>query len=282
MQSQIKKFLLLLCFDMLGSTLYSIGIATFAQKADFAPGGVLGFALILYHLWGFPVGVTSLLLNLPLAALSIRALGRNSLYKTIQSMVCYTILLDGIFPYIPYYDGSSMLAALFSGIFLGMGMAIFYMHGSSSGGTDFLTLLIQSKRPKFSIGFVIMTIDVMIILLGWWVFGNFESVLYGIISTAACSIVMDWILYQIGTTKSLLIITKCGETVVAKIAYHCKRSSIAIQGFSTYSGNEKTVLICTCSNVQAYRIQKIVKSIDANAFIILTNSGGVFGEGFRE
>jgi len=121
MQSQIKKFLLLLCFDMLGSTLYSIGIATFAQKADFAPGGVLGFALILYHLWGFPVGVTSLLLNLPLAALSIRALGRNSLYKTIQSMVCYTILLDGIFPYIPYYDGSSMLAALFSGIFFGYG-----------------------------------------------------------------------------------------------------------------------------------------------------------------
>ncbi|MCC8112056.1 MAG: DUF2179 domain-containing protein [Ruminococcus sp.] len=55
-----------------------------------------------------------------------------------------------------------------------------------------------------------------------------------------------------------------------------------MQGFSTYSGNEKTVLICTCSNVQAYRIQKIVKSIDANAFIILTNSGGVFGEGFRE
>ncbi len=278
----MRKFLSAMRFDLLGSLLYAIGISGFAQQANFAPGGISGLALIVYHLWSFPIGITSLLLNLPLAALSTHILGKRFLCKTLQSMLCCTIFLDGIFPFLPTFHGSTVLAALFSGIFLGAGMAIFYMHGSSSGGTDFLTLSIQTKHPEFSIGFVTMAIDFIIILLGWPVFGNLEAVLYGILSTAICSIVMDKLLYHVGAAKTLLIITDHGKVVATEIARHCQRSSIAIRVIGNDSEHEKTVLICACSNAQAYRIQKITKKTDAHAFMILMDSNVVFGEGFQD
>ena len=280
--NRIRSFWIEVWMDLAGSILYAVGISVFAQQADFAPGGISGLALIVYHLWGFPVGLMSLLLNLPLAVCSIHVLGKRFLQKTIQSMIICTIFLDGIFPYLPSFHGSPVLAALFSGAFLGAGMAIFYMHGSSSGGTDFLTLSIQAKRPEFSIGFVTMAIDLVIILLGWPVFGNVEAVLYGLMSTAVCSIVMDKLLYRIGAAKTLLIITDCGEIVAAQIAQHCERGSTAVRAIGSYTRKEKTVLICACTNAQAYRIQKIARKADEHAFIILTDSGGVFGEGFRQ
>ena len=90
------------------------------------------------------------------------------------------------------------MAALFSGVCLGAALALFYMRGSSSGGTDFLTMSIKAVKPHLSIGFVTMAIDLLIILLGWPVFGNVDAVLYGLISAFVTSVVIDKIMYGMG------------------------------------------------------------------------------------
>ena len=101
----------------------------------------------------------------------------------------------------------------FSGVCLGAALALFYMRGSSSGGTDFLTMSIKAVKPHLSIGFVTMAIDLLIILLGWPVFGNVDAVLYGLISAFVTSVVIDKIMYGMGAGKLILIITTKAEEV---------------------------------------------------------------------
>ena len=128
-----KKAAADLLYDIAGGVLYAAGIYTFAKNADFAPGGVSGLALILNALFHLPIGTTTLLLNIPLVVISYRIVGKRLLIKSAVSMLISSIILDGIFPFKPAYHGSPFMAALYSGVFLGAGMVLFYMRGSSSG-----------------------------------------------------------------------------------------------------------------------------------------------------
>ena len=148
----------ILC-DLIGSLFYAMGIYTFAKTANFSPGGISGLALIINHLWKFPIGAASLALNIPLIILSYRVVGKQFLLKTARTMIITSIFLDIIFPYTPAYTGNPLLAALYSGLCLGVGMAFFYMRGSSSGGMDFLIMTIKVTHPHFSFGMVTMISD---------------------------------------------------------------------------------------------------------------------------
>ena len=180
-----------LIYDITGGVFYAAGLYTFAGNAGFAPGGVSGLALILNHIWGLPVGTVTLLLNIPLAAVSYKTVGRRLLAKSAKTMIISSLILDVIFPFTPMYEGNRMVAAIYSGVFLGAGMALFYMRGSSSGGIDFLALTIKKKRPYMSIGVITLSIDLVVIFLGWPVFGDVDAVLYGVASTGVCAIVID-------------------------------------------------------------------------------------------
>ena len=166
-----------LLYDIAGSILYAAGIYTFAGNAGFAPGGVSGLALILNHLLGLPVGTVTLLFNIPLVIISYKAVGKALLIKSAKTMVISSLFLDVIFPFIPLYTGSRLMAAICSGVFMGAGMALFYIRGSSSGGIDFLALTIKKQKPHMQIGVITLLIDLVVILLGWPVFGVADAVL---------------------------------------------------------------------------------------------------------
>ena len=199
-----------LAADLAGGVCYAVGMYVFAMHADFAPGGVAGLALLLNRLLGLPVGLGTLLLNLPLFALSYRFVGRRFLARTLRSMMICVLLLDVVFPQFPAYTGEPFLAALYSGAFLGAGLALFYMHGSSSGGMDLLTMTIKKLRPHLSVGAVMMAIDLVVILLGWPVFGNVDAVLYGMTAVVVTAFVLDKIMYGAGACKLVIIITDAG------------------------------------------------------------------------
>ena len=163
------------------------------------------------------------------------------------------------------------MAALFSGVCLGAALALFYMRGSSSGGTDFLTMSIKAVKPHLSIGFVTMAIDLLIILLG---------VLYGLISAFVTSVVIDKIMYGMGAGKLILIITTKAEEVSKKIDQISGRGSTAIRAIGTYTKEEKDVLLCACSSSQAYSVRSAAHEVDPDAFVMLTETSEVFGEGF--
>lgn len=265
-----------------GSLFYSIGIYTFAKDAGFAPGGFSGLALICNYLWDMPIGITTLLFNIPAVIFSYKVLGRAFMLKSFIVMGICTILLDLVFPFFPVYSDNGILCVIYSGIFVGVGLALIYMRGASSGGTDFITLAVKVLCPYLSIGFVGFTFDIVVILLGWPVFGTVDSVLYGFASTAIACLVIDKIMYGIGAGKLVLIITDKGQDIAHKVGTVIQRGSTLLQGIGTYTKKNKHVLLCACAKTEIYDVCTIAREIDPSAFAMVTETSEVFGLGFIE
>lgn len=277
-----KSSLLNLLCDIIGSVLYSVGLYTFASEADFAPGGISGLAIILNAVWNLPIGIMTIVLNIPFVILSYRIVGREFLVKTTRTMIFCTFFLDIVFPHIPKYTGSPFLAALYAGICLGAGLTLFYMRGSSSGGTDFLIMTIKALKPHISIGMVTTVVDLAVIFVGWPVFDNVDAVLYGLVATLATSIVIDKAMYGIGAGKLIISITDEEKKIAEKIGEVTGRGSTIISAKGSYTNQERAVLLCACSTSQVYSIRRIIYETDPRAFVMLTETSEVFGEGFIE
>lgn len=280
-QISIKRIMVDLIYDIAGSILYAAGIYTFAGNGGFAPGGVSGLALIMNSLWGLPVGTMTLLLNVPLVLISYRTIGRRLLIKSGVTMVISTLFVDLVFPMFPMYSGNRMMAALCSGVFLGAGMALFYIRGSSSGGIDFLTLTIKKKKPHMTIGVITMIIDLGVILLGMPVFGDVDSVLYGLLATFIATVVIDKILYGMGAGTLAVIVTRKGKETARRIAETVDRGVTSVNAIGTYTETQRDVLLCACSKAEAYMVRAAVREADEEAFIMFTETSEVCGEGFK-
>ena len=270
-----------LLYNISGSVLYAAGIYTFAGNAGFAPGGVSGLALIMDHLWGIPVGTMTLLLNIPLVVISYRAVGKHLLLKSAVTMVISSLFLDLVFPFFPMYRGDRLIASVCSGAFLGAGMALFYLRGSSSGGIDFLAFAIKKKKPHMTIGVITMLIDLVVILLGWPVFGDVDAVLYGVLATFVSTIVIDRILYGAGAGTLAIIITDRGKETAERISGKAGRGVTSLRAVGAYTRTDREVLLCACTKAEAYLVKSAVQEADEKAFFMFVETSEVFGQGFR-
>lgn len=282
MNQRMKNLALDLGADVIGSILFAAGIYTFAGAGEFAPGGISGLALIINHLWGLPIGITSLALNAPIILFSFRLLGHRFFLKSIRTMIMNTIFVDFIFTHIPAYKGDRLTAALFAGALLGAGLAVIYMRGSSTGGADFLIMSVKKLRPHLSLGQVTMVLDLLIILLGWPVFGDMDSVLYGIVAAFATSLIIDKVMYGMGAGKLVQIITNDGPAVANAISESTERGSTLIRAVGSYTGQDRDVLLCACSKSEAYKVRAAAHRVDPKCFVMITETSEVFGEGFLE
>ena len=268
--------------DVIGSLLYAMGLYTFAKMANFSPGGISGIALILNYLWKLPVGVMTLIMNIPLVIASYKIVGGRFLAKTAKTMIITTVFLDLIFPLLPLYTGNRMMAALYSGLCMGAGMAFFYMRGSSSGGMDFLSMIIKVKHPHISLGIVTAVSDFLVILIGWPVFKDADAVLYGLICSFSASIVIDRVLYGLGAGKLVIVITNNTDALTEKISELTDRGSTIIRAIGSYTKEDRDVILCACSKSQTYMITNAAHEVDPGAFVMVTETSEVFGEGFKE
>ena len=280
MKQKWKTFGYDIAADILGSILYAAGLYTFASNADFAPGGISGLAIMMNHVWHLPIGIMTFLMNIPFILISYRYVGKEFLLKSLRTVIISTFFLDVVFPLMPAYGGARVMAALFSGVCLGAGMAIFYMRGTSSGGIDLLVMTVKVLRPHLSMGIVTLIIDFAIILIGWPVFGDVDAVLYGITATFVASIVMDKIMYGMGAGTLTIIITTKGNEVCDRISEIIDRGSTLIRGMGSYTLEKKDVILCACSKSQAYKVKSTVMEVDGAAFVMFTETSQVFGEGF--
>ena len=281
-KKQLREFVLDQLYNIAGSFLYAAGVCYFAKNAPFAPGGVSGLALIIHHLTGLPIGLTTLVLNVPLILVSYRFLGRDFLRRTLVSMAWLTVFQDVVFPLLPAYRGEPVLASLFTGVLWGAGLALFYMRGSSSGGTDFLTLSIKVLRPHLSVGGVTGTIDVVIILIGWAVYGSVDAALYGLMTTVVTSVMIDKMLYGSSASKMVMIITNRGQELAQYISDTCGRGSTMMQATGTYTGARRQILLCACARQEAYKIRSGAYGIDPKCMVMISDTSEVYGEGFLD
>ena len=272
-----------LIVDIAASMLIAVGIYNFALNASFPVAGFSGIAIILYHLFGLPVGAGTILLNVPVAIFCYKFLGRTFFLKSIKTMIISSVFMDYIAPLFPVYDGDRLLAALCMGVLSGAGYAVVFMRSSSTGGQDFISMAIKKVKPHISLGIITFVLDKTTSVMGSLiVFKDIDGFIYGIIVTYLMAIVMDRILYGVDEGKMTLIVTEHGAEVAQSIDEYSGRGSTILKGMGSYSKNHKDVVMCACNNKQMYTIKKMVRRIDPQAFTIIMESNEVVGEGFKE
>ena len=269
--------------DIVGGILIAIGVYNFAAAAKFPMVGFNGIALIFYHLFGWPIGTTALLLNIPVALFTFRILGRSFFLRSVRTIFITSFIIDVIAPLFPTYAGDRLLAAICCGVLSGLGYAMIYMRDSSTGGSDFIMMSIRVLNPHLTIGNITFAMDAFIVLLGTvLVSKDMDSLIYGVIVSYLMSIVVDKTMYGIDRGKVTLIVTEHGPDVCTRIDEVLGRGSTILKGIGSYSKHQKDVVMCACNNKQMYGIRKLVKEIDKKAFLVIMESNEVVGEGFKE
>lgn len=268
--------------DVLGGILAAIGVYNFAANAGFPMSGVSGIALIFYKLFGLPLGATIIVLNVPIALLCYKSLGKEFFLRSIRTVIITSLIMDYVAPLLPVYNGDRMLAAICTGIFAGLGYALIFSNNTSTGGTDFISMAIRARNPHVTLGRIIFVLDAAIVLLGGAVFKDLDATIYGFIISYLLSLIVDKLMYGIDAGKMTLIVTDHGQDVADVIAKYSDRGSTIMHGKGGFSGNEREIVMCACNNKQMSAIRRAVKQVDPNAFTVIMESSEVLGEGFKE
>ncbi len=268
--------------DILGGILMGLGIYTFAVGGDFVPGGVSGLALIIYRFLGFPIGVSTLLINIPIVLISFRIMGNGFLFRSAKSMVITSFLIDTVFPLFPVYQGEPLMAAVFTGLCNGLGLSLIYNRGSSTGGSDFLILSIHKKIPYISVGTMTMCIDGSIIVLGGLLFERVDAFLHGLIATVIATLVIDRMMLGAVSGKMLFVISSSGPEIAKEINSATGRGATMLEGIGTYTGRQRQVVLCVCSKREVPRMRRIIYAVDPRAIVTVSAYEEAFGEGFQK
>lgn len=277
MKSEVKQIF----WEIIGSLFIATGIYNFAVQAAFPMTGFSGISIILYQLFHLPIGLSTILLNIPVAVFCYRLLGKKFLLSSIRCLIISSIFIDYIAPLFPVYTGSRLLAALCTGVIAGIGYAIIYMQNSSTGGSDFLIMAAKAVKPYISLGKIAFLSDIGIILVGGIIFQDIDGIIYGMIVNYLFAVVVDKMMYGINAGKISLIVTRNGKKVCNIIDECIQRGSTILQGQGGYQGEEKEVVMCACNNKEMYLIQQAVKEADPESFFIILESNEVHGEGFH-
>lgn len=268
---------------IVGAVVYSIGTQAFVVPANIAPGGASGIALMVNYLTDLPVGGLTLSLNVPLLVLAWFYLShRFAVTTAIASAICSAVLDLAVAPLLPAYAGDRLLCSLYGGVLVGAGMALIFMTGTTTGGTDILGYLLQKKKPHMSIGRALMIVDGVVLGISIFVYGNIEAALFGLISLYAQTKVIDGIIYGGDVGSMATIVTGNPDEIASKVIYELDRTATLIPAKGAYSKADISVLLCTVRKSQFSKLKRIVYEADPNAFVMVTDTSEVLGLGFKD
>ncbi len=279
--SKLKESGIDLIFFILGSFIYAAAVNVFTSPNHIAPGGFTGIATLINHLTGIPIGAFMFTLNIPLFIISYKQFGKDFIAKTFVATLMFSVAIDLSAKFMTPYSGDKLIAAIFGGVCNGGGIALILYRGATSGGTDLVAKLLRIKWPHISMGTVIMCADILVVTVSGIVYGNFESALYSFIATFIASRSIDYVLYGRGYGKMLLIFTDNPEDISKAITEEMGRGVSILDATGAYTGNKKSMLVCAVRANEIAKISKIIRTYDSNPFIIVTEAGEIFGQGFK-
>ncbi len=266
----------------LGCLISAAGMYSFAVAAEVPVTGIAGISAILYRLYGIPMGLSNVLMNLPVIFLCYKLLGRSFLLRSVYCMVLFAAFTDHLLPFLPVYTGDRLLATVCGGAIMGAGDALIYMQNSSTGGLDFITMAVKTRFPHLPFGNLTFAAALAVILANGLVFRDVDSIIYGLIFNFLSAYIINRMMFGFSSSMLALIVTEDGPAVCAEIDRVADRGSTILPGRGGFGGHsEKAVVMCACSNKQLYAIERAVKRIDPASFIVMLQSNEVHGEGFR-
>ncbi len=279
---KIKIFLLDLLFYIIGSTVFSVGVIVFLTPNEISPGGVTGVAAMLNFLFNIPIGTVVLLINIPILLLGFIKFGKGFILKTAIATICVSLVLDIFEVWVKGIKIDLILASVFGGSLIGLGISIVMLRGSTTGGVDIVAKIINSKYPHLSVGRIMLLVDAIVVTLAAFVYKNAQSGLYSIITLYASSKIMDLILYGADKGKIIYVISNKTQDIVSDILTIVKRGVTIIDVVGGYAGEKRKMIMCTVRRNEVYAVYKMVRKTDENAFVVVAEAGEIFGEGFKK
>jgi len=270
-----------LFFELVGCIVYAVGVHCFTAPNHIAPGGVTGLATLANYMWQVPIGLITMLINLPLLLMAWKFLGRSFTIRTFVTVAMLSTVMDTLMPLLPTYIGNPILAALFGGVCSGAGLGLVFMRGTTTGGTDIICRLLQLKYRHMPVGKLILLLDAFVLILSAVVYNNIETLLYGMISIFTATQVIDKVLYGMDSGRLLLVMSDHHREIADQIIARVGRGVTFLQGEGAYSGQQRQVLLCAVRDPQYYRIKAIINEVDPHAFLIAAEASEILGYGFN-
>lgn len=275
----MKQYLKSYAVITLGSIIYALSFDWFVAPNHFAMGGVTGLAQILHYLFpALTVGVASALMNVPLFLVGWRKIGGHLLVSSLYAMVVSNAAIDGLNLLFDFQPMDPILAAIFGGGVMGVGLGLVFSQGATTGGSDIVAKLLKLKWPWLPIGKLVMVPDTAVMLLVALTFGQFSAMLYGFVKLYTCSKAMDAVLYGTVDSRVAYIISdkwrELSDTLLQR------RGVTLLQAKGAYTGAEKQVLMIAFKEKEIVDLKRRVYELDPEAFLIVCDARDVLGNGF--
>ena len=265
---------------LFGTVMYALGVNIFATPNNIAQGGFTGISIILNYFFKFPIGLAIFILNIPLFIIAAKKFGKAFIIKTVVVTALMSVVIDVTAGFLPIYTGDRFLASLFCGLLIGGGLALIFLRGATSGGTDILAKLLRLKWQHLSMGRVILAVDLVVITLSGFAFKSLESALYALIAIYTSTRVIDVIIYGAGNGKVLFTVTKKSDEITRNITEKLQRGVTVLPVTGGYTNEQKSMIICAVRSAEVSKLNSIINQADKNAFTIVSEAGEILGEGF--
>lgn len=276
----MKKHIISYGLILLGSLLTAIGLDMFLIPNKIAAGGVSGLSTVIHYLFGAPVGLTMLAMNIPLFVTSVKLLGTRFGMRTLFGFITLSVFVDLLEPVVSSPTSDPLLASVYGGVITGVGLGVVFRAGGTTGGTDLAAQILLKYFPASS-GQALLMIDGLVIVLAGIVFSA-ELALYALIAVFITSRVIDVVQEGLGYAKAALIISDHEEEIAKAVMNQLDRGATFLEGKGAYSLKKKGILLVVVNRSQVTCLKVLVSEIDPAAFVLVTSVNEVLGEGFKK
>lgn len=277
----MKKTVLDFAAYVCGAACTAIAVSCFAAPNNIAAGGFSGIATLINYLTALPIGVSVLVLNIPVFIAGAYSFGMKFLYKSLAATVFLSVFIDLATAFLPKYSGDQLLSAIFGGVFSGFGLAIVFIRGATTGGVDIIAKIINNRLPHISMGNLILALDAAVVIAAAIVYRNLESALYAVVMIFVQSKTIDALVYGLDKGKVLLINSLHYAEIASEIMAVMHRGVTMLDAKGAYRGDHHPLILCAVRPYEAAALHRIVKKIDKTAFLVSLDAGEILGEGFK-
>lgn len=264
-----------------GLLLNALGWTAFLIPAQITGGGVTGVSTLIFYASGFPLGISYLIINAVLILIAIKILGKGFVVKTIFSVAVLTLFFSLLQKFITQpIVNDTFLSTVIGGILGGAGVGIVFTQGGSTGGTDIIAMIINKYR-NISPGRILLYLDIFIIASSYFIFGSIEKIVYGYVAMGITSYTIDLLFTGSKQSVQIFIFSKNYDEIANRIGKEVQRGVTIIDGKGWYTGEQTKVLLVMVKKPEASQIFRIIKEVDRDAFMSVTNVMGVYGKGFE-
>jgi len=257
----------------IGAVIAAVALECFLIPNTILDGGITGISIILYKLFHIPLGILVLLLNIPFIFIGYKNLGKNFLFRTIYTMVCFSLVLS-YFEMFPSFTEEILLATVFGGALLGLGVGIIIYFGGCVDGTESVAIVI-SKKTNLSVGQIVLIFNLLIYTAAGFIFG-FDRAMYSLLTYIITFKVIDFVSEGLEQAKAVLIITDKGTKLSKEIYKKLGRTTTTIKGKGLISG-EKEVLYCVLTRIEIYELKHLIENMDSSAFVTVLDVSDIIG-----